>query len=141
MRLNPSTRVDRYQVSLLDGRLCFERALGGDQSLLGQNQPLFTVEGEGSDDDTADMSLKAVMDSQCVVVGSISSQTGYRASLLKNDAPVIHSQICTESGFGAHSFNGLVVLEGGDWLELKSLDNQSHLDHIRHCGHLAFLAL
>jgi hypothetical protein len=137
MRLKPSSRVDRYQVSLDNGRLSFERALGGDKSLPEQQEPLFTIERCDRDF----MTLVAVMDCQCIVVGSLSSLMGPIATLSINDTAIIHSQLCKESGRGSHSFQGIILLEKNDCIQLKNRGMDLCNDHTPYCGHLAFVVL
>lgn len=138
MRLKPSSRVDRYQVSLDNGRLSFERALGGDKSLPEQQEPLFTIERY---ENTDFMTLEAVMDCQCMVVGSLSSLMGPIATMSINDTAIIHSQLCKESGRGSHSFHGIILLEKNDCIQLKNRGMDLCYDHTPYCGHLAFVVL
>ena len=80
------------------------------------------------------------MDCQCIVIGSLSSLMRPIATLLKNgDTVMIRSQLCKDSGHGAHSFNGIIALNKNDCIQLKHREVQHY--HFPNCGHLAFIVL
>ncbi|KAL7539608.1 hypothetical protein ACHAXR_010225 [Thalassiosira sp. AJA248-18] len=137
MRLKPSMWVDRYQISLYNGRIRFERARRYDEKLLEQ-PPLFSVETDMSEDHI----MNALVDCQCVIVGCLCSLIGSNASLLNNEATIVHSQVCKGSGRGSHSFQAILELKKGDCLELHfGGDNSDYCDGGPNVGHLAFAVL
>ena len=107
-----------------------------------EHVPLFTVEN-GAESEGTSGALKAVIDGMtscyCIVVGSLSSLSMSNASLLQNGTPLLHSQLCRESGRGAHSFHGVINIKEKDLIKLTV----SGMDDcwVSCCGHLAIMIL
>mmetsp|Transcript_12500 Transcript_12500/g.21643 ORF Transcript_12500/g.21643 Transcript_12500/m.21643 type:complete len:224 (+) Transcript_12500:2-673(+) len=136
MRMDPSVRVDRYQVSL-NQKIDFERALGGEESAPEQ-APLFAV--VDTDGETPGL-LTALEDCRVIIVGCLSSLLGYKATLYKNDKAIVHSQVCKGSGHGSHSLNGVVELKKNDRISINAWGKRDMTDAVTNCGHLAFIVM
>ena len=103
---------------------------------MGSRDSLFAVEREGEDE-----IMRATVDCQCIFFGSLSSELGTFASLLKNGTPVVASQLCQGSGRGSHALNGVVTLKENDHLQLTSRGGDLIWDDGPNRGHLAFVVL
>ena len=131
-RLAPSVRVDRYQVLFEPGSVMFERALGSDERT--EQESLFNVVSEGS-------ILEAYTDCQCIVVGSLSHKIGSIATLKLSGNPIIHSQLCEDTGYGSHNISTVIQIEEEECLEITSNFDDDGLSHSGMMGCLAFVVL
>ena len=129
MKLDPRACVDRYVIiSTESGRINLQRALGGNHD----QEALFIME----QDDERSHVLKAKSSFQCIVLCTVSSLFGSKATLLKSNDPIVHSELCKGSGRGSHCLNAVLDLEENDCVKLSGSKNNTSV-----AGHLAFVQL
>jgi len=149
LRLPLSVKVDRYQITIIDDEVYFERVLGPIHGEEGnaEQMPLFLPPETYDDESEAEyqgflQAADGIPSCHCMVIGSLSPllQSPHSSiSLLHNGEEIVRSQL-SKGGGGKHCFNDIIILKQNDRIQFTDAFTGDDTN-IRSNGQLAFIVL